>query len=155
MGTPFNNIFEIFRMMTESYKLDIVLKEDEEVFYEILKNFLIIGLPEFKDCLQSLEYEAVEEVVDEETVTRYYFIETLDDDVEMIISKIMTARWFRRNVQDLTSLQDSLSKREFAKFSMAESLKQKSAYLNDMISEYKADIKNYNFEHLDELEGWS
>ena len=155
MGTPFSNIFDIFRTITADYRLDAILKTDEEVFYGILKQMLIVGLPEFGDCFKLLEYTIQEETKDDlEVVTRYYFVETLDNDEQMIIGKIMTEKWFLRKIQDLSALQDSLGKREFSKTSMSDELKQKSAYRKELISEYMADIKNYLYKHLDELEGW-
>ena len=150
MGTPFTEIYEIFRTITEDYKLDNIYVEDQDAFKEILKSFLTTALPEFIDCLQSLEYEAV--VEDEKT--NYYFIETLTSDVKMILSKIMTEKWFLRDVQDLTALQSSLGKREFSKDPRAEVLRRKSDYRDNLISEYQADIKNYYFRHLEELAGW-
>ena len=154
MGTPFSDIFEYFRVVTADYRLDNIKAKDEEKFYTILRSFMTVGLPEF-DCLKSLAYTSQEEVQDDgETVTRYYFVETLDDLEVMIISKIMAGVWFKRKIQDVRALEPYMSQKEFKKESVNENLKQKTNYFNDLISDYMADIRNYNGRHRNELEGW-
>ena len=154
MGTPFSDIFEYFRVVTEDYRLDKIKAQDEERFYTILKSYMLIGLPEF-DCLKALEYTSQTETqTDGEIVTRYYFVETLDSLEVMIISKIMAGVWFKRKIQDIRALEPCMSQKEFKKESASEGLKQKSNYFNDLIADYMADIRNYYSRNRDTLEGW-
>lgn len=154
MGTPFSDIFEYFRVVTEDYRLDNIKAKDEEKFYTILRSFMTVGLPEF-DCLKSLAYTSQNETQDDgEIVTRYYFIETLDSLEVMIISKIMAGVWFRRKVNDVRALEPYMSQKEFKKESVNENLKQKKEYLKELIVDYMGDIRNYYSRNRDTLEGW-
>lgn len=153
MGTPFSDIFEYFRVVTEDYKLDKIKTTDEEAFYTILKSYMLVGLPEF-DCLKSLAYISQEETQGLETVTRYYFVETLDSLEIMIISKIMAGVWFKRKIQDIRAFEPYMSQKEFKKESASEGLKQKSNYFKDLIADYMADIRNYYGRNIDTLDGW-
>ena len=153
MGTPFSDIFEYFRVVTEDYKLDKIKSTDEEAFYTILKSYMLVGLPEF-DCLKSLSYISQEETQGLETVTRYYFVETLDSLEIMIISKIMAGVWFKRKIQDIRAFEPYMSQKEFKKESASEGLKQKSNYFKDLISDYMADIRNYYGRNINTLDGW-
>lgn len=154
MGTPFSDIFEYFSVVTEDYRLDKIQVQDEERFYTILKSYMLVGIPEF-DCLKSLAYTSQEETQEDgEVIVRYYFVETLDSDEIMIISKLMASVWFKRKIQDVRALEPYMSQKEFKKESANENLKQKKEYFKELVADYMADIRNYYGKHRNELEGW-
>ena len=153
MGTPFSDVFEMFRVVCTDYKLDSIKKIDEEAFYTILKSIMLTGLPQF-DCLKSLAYVSQEEIIDGETVTRYYFVEVLDIDEIMIISKITAETWFRGKILDTRAFQPFMSQREFKKESVNENLKRKEDYQKFLITDYMGDIRTYYNKHTSSLDFW-
>ena len=150
MGTPFSDVFEMFRVVCTDYKLDSIKKIDEEAFYTILKSIMLTGLPQF-DCLKSLAYVSQEEIIGGETVTRYYFVEVLDTDEIMIISKITAETWFRGKILDTRAFQPFMSQREFKKESVNENLKRKEDYQKFLITDYMGDIRTYYNKHTSSL----
>ena len=153
MGTPFSDVFEMFRVVCTDYKLDSIKKIDEEAFYTILKSIMLTGLPQF-DCLKSLAYVSQEEIIGGETVTRYYFVEVLDIDEIMIISKITAETWFRGKILDTRAFQPFMSQREFKKESVNENLKRKEDYQKFLITDYMGDIRTYYNKHTSSLDFW-
>ena len=153
MGTPFSDVFEMFRVVCTDYKLDSIKKIDEEAFYTILKSIMLTGLPQF-DCLKSLAYVSQEEIIDGEAVTRYYFVEILDTDEIMIISKITAETWFRGKILDTRAFQPFMSQREFKKESVNENLKRKEDYQKFLITDYMGDIRTYYNKHTSSLDFW-
>ena len=153
MGTPFSDVFEMFRVVCSDYKLDSIKKIDEEAFYTILKSIMLTGLPQF-DCLKSIAYVSQEETIGGETVTRYYFVEVLDTDEIMIISKITAETWFRGKILDTRAFQPFMSQREFKKESVNENLKRKEDYQKFLITDYMGDIRTYYNKHTSSLDFW-
>ena len=70
MGTPFTDIYGYMLTIAEDYELKDLANIDEEEFYELLKGFVITGIPDF-DSYTSLAYITQEETHETETVTRY------------------------------------------------------------------------------------
>ena len=131
--------------VVEDYELNGLANIDEEEFYEFLKGFVITGIPDF-DSYTSLAYTSQEEIHRTETVTRYYFVETLTPTEFKIIGKITTAQYFKKKVQNVLAYEPWMSQKEFKKESTAMNFKQKHAWYNDLVSDYMADIRNYRFD---------
>lgn len=154
MGTPFETVFDYFCMAVEDYRLDKIRAIDSERFYTRLRGLLTVGIPTF-ECLKSLAYTSQEETQpDGEVVVRYYFIDTLDSDEIMIISKIMIEKWFERDVNDIRAYGNYMSQKEFKKESANDGLKVKDNRLKSIVSDYMAEIRNYYSRHRSELDGW-
>lgn len=47
-----------------------------------------------------------------------------------------------------------MSQREFKKEATAPAMKENDSWYNNLVSEYMADISNYNMKHLDQLDYW-
>ena len=146
MGTSFTDIYGYLLTVVEDYELNDIANIDEEEFYNFLKAFVITGIPDF-DSYTSLAYTSQEEVqTDGETVTRYYFVETLSPTEIKIIGKISTAQYFKRKVQNVLAYEQFMSQREFKKESASMGFKEKHKWYNDLVSDYMADIRNYRFD---------
>ena len=150
MGTPFTDIYGYMLTIVEDYELKDLAIIDEEEFYALLRGFVITGLPDF-DSYTSLAYTTQEETQGTETVTRYYFVETLTPTEFKIIGKIMTAQYFKKKVQNVLAYEQFLSQKEFKKESSAMGFKEKHKWYGDLVSDYMADIRNYRFDD-DQLE---
>ena len=114
MGTPFTDIYGYLLTVVEDYRLNNLAQTDEEEFYKFLKGFLITGIPDF-DSYTSLAYTEEEEIIGLETVTRYYFVETLTPTEIKILGKISTSQYFKRKIQDVLAYEPWMSQKEFKK----------------------------------------
>ena len=145
MGTPFTDIYGYMLTIVEDYELKDLANIDEEEFYDFLKGFVITGIPDF-DSYTSLAYIAQEETQGTETVTRYYFAETLTPTEFKIIGKITTAQYFKKKVQNVLAYESFMNQKEFKKESASMNFKEKHKWYNDLVSDYYADIRNYRFD---------
>jgi len=145
MGTPFTDIYGYMLTIVEDYELKDLANIDEEEFYDFLKGFVITGIPDF-DSYTSLAYIAQEETQGTETVTRYYFVETLTPTEFKIIGKITTAQYFKKKVQNVLAYEPFMNQKEFKKESASMNFKEKHKWYNDLVSDYYADIRNYRFD---------
>lgn len=151
MGTLFEEIYDYSLSVINDYKLNELAKKDYEAFLLYWETILINVIPEFDGCLKSLEYEYVEIQVNEDKKRIPVFIETLENKEKSILGKLMVICWFTGKIQDVTQFQGSLSTREFKKFSEANNLKQKSVYLDGLITKCEQEITDYQLRHLTEL----
>lgn len=145
MGTPFTDIYGYMLTIVEDYELKDLANIDEEEFYNFLKGFVITGIPDF-DSYTSLAYITQEETQGIETVTRYYFVETLTPTEFKIIGKITTAQYFKKKVQNVLAYESFMNQKEFKKESASMNFKEKHKWYNDLVSDYYADIRNYRFD---------
>ena len=145
MGTPFTDIYGYMLTIVEDYELKDLAIIDEEEFYALLRGFVITGLPDF-DSYTSLAYITQEETQGTETVTRYYFVETLTPTEFKIIGKITTAQYFKKKVQNVLAYEPFMNQKEFKKESASMNFKEKHKWYNDLVSDYYADIRNYRFD---------
>lgn len=145
MGTPFTDIYGYMLTIVEDYELKDLANIDEEEFYNFLKGFVITGIPDF-DSYTSLAYITQEETQGTETVTRYYFVETLTPTEFKIIGKITTAQYFKKKVQNVLAYESFMNQKEFKKESASMNFKEKHKWYNDLVSDYYADIRNYRFD---------
>ena len=145
MGTPFTDIYGYMLTIVEDYELKDLANIDEEEFYDFLKGFVITGIPDF-DSYTSLAYITQEETQGTETVTRYYFVETLTPTEFKIIGKITTAQYFKKKVQNVLAYESFMNQKEFKKESASMNFKEKHKWYNDLVSDYYADIRNYRFD---------
>lgn len=145
MGTPFTDIYGYMLTIVEDYELKDLANIDEEEFYDFLKGFVITGIPDF-DSYTSLAYITQEETQGAETVTRYYFVETLTPTEFKIIGKITTAQYFKKKVQNVLAYESFMNQKEFKKESASMNFKEKHKWYNDLVSDYYADIRNYRFD---------
>lgn len=158
MGTTFEEIFEDWMLpIINDYKLDKLYITDKNIVFEFLKGFLKNGLTDF-DCIKPLTYhtEKIYEIIDKKEVEKYItvFDYELDDEEKKIISEIAVAKYFKRLIQDVKARRPYMSQREFKKDSLAPIMKQNDAWYKDLVSEYQADIYNYNMKHLNEFDYW-
>lgn len=156
MGTTFVEIYEDWMLpVINNYKLDNLYKIDKNVLFEFLRVFLKNGLSDF-DSVTPLTYHK-ETVIDEDTNEEYdiyVFDNELDNDEKKIISEIAVSLYWKRQIQDIKARMPYMNQREFKKEATAPIMKQNDLWYNNLVSEYVADIANYNLKHLSQLPFW-
>lgn len=148
--TTFDEIYDWMLPIINDYKLDKLYVKDKKVLFEFLKGFLTHGLSDF-DCIKPLTFH---EETDEDDNTIYVFDNELDSDEKKIIAEIAVSKYFKRIIQDVKARMPYMSQREFKKETTAPAMKENDSWYNNLVSEYMADISNYNMKHLDQLDYW-
>jgi hypothetical protein len=139
MSTPFTDINELFLTVIQDYRLNLLYNQSETDFNDYLEGFLILAIPEFDNCVKSLDYDNVNKC----------FYESLDIKEKSILSKLMVLKWWEREINNTTQINLHLNDREFKHYAEGENLKQKSERANQLREIVKQDMVDYGFKHVD------
>lgn len=151
--TYFSEVYDYSLITIKDYKLDKLAKEDYDSFLLYLESILIRAIPKFDGCLNSLEYEYIEEENENGEIKRVpVFKSDLTIKEKSILADLMIITWFTSKVQDVTQFQGSLNTREFKKFSESNNLKQKNIYLMQLKEEFEQEITDYQNNNLSNIE---
>ena len=154
--TAFTDIYDRALVVMQDYKLDNLANTNYDAFLIFMKGLLTNGIPFFNCCLNSLDYEDVEEQEinqngEEVTVTNTYFIADLTRKEISILAMCLVYEWFKRDVNDAAQFRQKLSTRDFKTESSYQSLQKRSEYLDKMKEQIVQEIQNYQVDHMDEL----
>ena len=142
MATDFTDIYDLFLMNIQDYKLNNLYATSTPNFETYLKGFLIRAIPNFKNCKTGLDYSGNSFTVDK-TLTE-----------KLILSNLMVQEWFLKEVHNVTQFNILLSDTDFKRYAEANNLKSKADYSNmlrEKISQLQTD---YGLENVD-WEAWS
>jgi len=141
MATNFDDIIDNMLVTIRDYKLDNLYELEPTLFYQILENYMIRGIPKFRECLKSLEY-------DKEA-------RTFDSDFDIyeisIIADWGVIAWYTAELQDVLEFKEPLSDSDFKRYSTGQNLRPRQDYLNALREKVKQDSVDYNVAHLSEL----
>ena len=154
--TAFTDVYDRALVVMQDYKLDNLAQTNYDAFLIFMKGLLQNGIPFFNCCLNSLEYQDVEEQeIDNEgqeiTVTNTYFVNDLTNKEISILAMCIVYEWFKRDVNDAAQYRQKLSTRDFKTESSYQSLQKRSEYLDKMKEQICQEIQNYQVDHMDEL----
>jgi hypothetical protein len=149
--TAFTDIYDRALVTMQDYSLDKLAQVDYDAFLLFMKSLLKSGIPFFNCCLNSLEYQDVEEIEDGALVTNTCFIADLTDKEQSILAMCLVYEWFKRDVNDARQYRQKLSTRDFKTESSYQSLQKRSEYLDKMKEQICQEIQNYQVDHMDEL----
>lgn len=141
MATNFDVILDNMLITIRDYKLDNLYELEPTLFYQVLENYMIRGVPKFKECLKSLEYD---------TTTRT-FVSDLDMYEVDILSSWGVISWYTAELQDVLEFKEPLSDSDFKRYSTGQNLRPRQDYLNGLREKVKQDSVDYNITHLSEL----
>lgn len=141
MATNFDVILDNMLITIRDYKLDNLYELEPTLFYQVLENYMIRGVPKFKECLKSLAYD---------TTTRT-FVSDLDMYEVDILSSWGVISWYTAELQDVLEFKEPLSDSDFKRYSTGQNLRPRQDYLNGLREKVKQDSVDYNVTHLSEL----
>lgn len=133
MGTSFETIYDRALITIVDYHLDKVAQQDYNAFLIYLQGILVLSVPYFDQCMQSLNYD---------TNTRTFESELTEKEIN-ILAEIMVYIWFSGKTQDVSQFEGKLTNREFKTHSAEQGLKAKMQYLNGLREKYRQDISDY------------
>ena len=134
MGTSFETVYDRALITIQDYHLDNVAKNNYNAFVEYLEGMLIMSVPYFDKCMQSLDYD----------LTSKTFNSTLTNKEINILAEIMVTTWFTSKVQDVVQYELKLTNREFKTFSESQNFKVKMQYLDELREKYSQDVNQYS-----------
>ena len=155
--TSFESIYDLFMTTTVTdYRLNNLYSKDKEAFYDFLRAFLTKSVFQFSDDLiNSLEFISREEVENEVSVTRYYFVNDLLPLEKSILCDALVIHWYEKNTEDILEISSRLGTKDGKENNNRSNLKEKNIRIRELYSAIYADIRNLQMNNLDKLEGWS
>lgn len=154
--TSFEEIYDLFMVTSVSdYRLNNLYKNDKEAFFDFLRGFLTKSAFKYSDeLIHKLDFISQEETIDEETVTKYYFINDLLPLEKTILVDSMVIHWYEKNTEDILEISSRLGTKDAKENNNRSNLKEKNIRIRELYSALYADIRNLQLQNLDALEGW-
>ena len=143
MSTSISEIFDLFMLTVNDYRLNHLFDSSEEDFENYLSGFLEFAIVEFSICDQDLNYD---------TITKT-FSDTLTRENKVILATLMTKYWLTKLVNDITQLNLHITDRDFKVASESMNLREKSIYLNNVKETCSQMLIDYAYKHND-WTGW-
>lgn len=141
MGTAFSDIYDLFFLMVDDYRLTESYNDPLLGVEGLLEGWLVLSVAQFDICNQSLAYD------DEEK----QFTENLTIQNQSILAKMMNILWLKKLVQDVTQMNLHITDREFKIFAEANNLEKKNDFyqvsreeLSQMLVEYGLKNNKWN-----------
>lgn len=157
MGTSFESLYDYLVAVTiEDYRLADLSKIDFESFQTFMRGFLTKATMEVSNKIfSSLEYVSQEELVKDQKVTRYYFVDELEPLEQLILIKFMAIYWYEKATDDIIAISARLGTKDAKDNNNQSDLKTKNARIKELRSDVYADIRDLQMEHLSELVGFN
>lgn len=157
MTTPYEDIFDLFMMQVEDYRLvelfqsETPEEEDEEAPPEeepappnplsvYLTGFLILAISEFPTCTQDLSNR------DDEAME---FLFDMSEINKKILSKLMVKEWLGKELKDILQMRWNITDHDFKHYSEAQNTKSKSDVLEILREECSQMIMEYDIRNND------
>ena len=154
--TAFTKIYDRALTTMQDYKLDKLAEINYDAFLLFMKSLLESGIPFFTCCLNSLEYQDIQETEidangNEVDVINTYFNADLTFKEQSILAMCLVYEWFKRDVNDAQQFRQKLSTRDFKTESSYQSLQKRSEHLDKMKEQICQEIQNYQVDNMDAL----
>ena len=118
MTTNYNEIYDLFMLKVKDWKLETLFNTSPDDFETVLHGWMVIALPTFDNCDQSLVRNDTTETFDA----------TLSEKNKNFIASLMVEKWLEREVQDIRQMGLHITDRDFKHYSEAQNLKEKSEH---------------------------
>lgn len=133
MGTPFGTVIDRALITIKDFGLNKLFDTDNDRFENILKSYLIKAIPQFTQCMKSLNYD---EMIEE-------FDETLNQSEINILADYTVIVWYESNLQDVLEFKEALQDKEFKRYSTGQNLNPRQEYLTTLYTRVKQEGQNY------------
>lgn len=140
--TPFDKVIDLALVTVDDYKLVKLYNQDETAFKKWCDGFLISAVPNFFQCRQSLDYDAVNrEFVSDLTTTEI-----------SILADLWVIEWFDRETQNSAKINALLqTSGGFKTHAASQNLKEKGVYLDGLREKVYQKITDYQLQDLDSI----
>lgn len=139
MATSFDVIEDMGLGQIDDYTLTKLYNTDFNKFQKFCDGMMIVAIPFFKDCRQSLEYD----------LEAREFVNDLTSEEIAILSDFWMIQWFGKKVNNSSQFQAKLqNSSSFRNFSEAQNLKEKTSWLDRLRERVYQRITDYQIGDL-------
>ena len=139
MPTPFDSVEDLALIAIRDYKIDKLYNHSIEQFQQYLDGFLLMAIPNFRNCRQSLDYD----------IEQRQFNADLSSMEQSILADLWVIEWFNKETNDATQIQNKLQVASaFTSHSASQNLKEKSTYLDKLREGVDLKITQYQLQAL-------
>lgn len=137
--TDFDEVIDLALVVVNDYRLTKLWNQSEEEFKTYVDGFLLSAIPNFKQCKQSLEYNATDRT----------FNVNLTSSEKSILANLWVIQWYSRDNQTYALYRQHLQNSgSFKNHSEAQNLKENSTYADKLREEVDRQIVAYQLEDL-------
>ena len=153
MRVTFKDVLDrCYTTLFTDYKLDNLIKIDEQAFYTFLSGFLVNSIDMFDGCLTDLSYHQEIEIDNNgKEVVSYVFDNELTSKEVYILCLGVSLGWYKKAMDDVTQFKLHLSTKNFKSYSEQQNLQRRLERLGAMEEEFSEAIQQYQLNNLDKL----
>lgn len=140
MGTTFEEIYDLAKIIITDYRLDSLYQQSQEQFMKYFKGLLVSGMSEFIDnSLTDLSY------------TDDAFNNVLSVQEKSILAYTIVLRWYESIQNDVLALRSKLTSRQFKQVDISSSMKQRQENIDKIVEKINDMIVRYQLSNYDKL----
>lgn len=140
MGTTFEEIYDLAKIVITDYRLDSLYQQSREQFMKYFKGLLVSGMSEFIDnSLTDLSY------------TDDAFNNVLSVQEKSILAYTIVLRWYESIQNDVLALRSKLTSRQFKQVDISSSMKQRQENIDKLVEKINDMIVRYQLSNYDKL----
>lgn len=140
MGTTFEEIYDLAKIIITDYRLDSLYQQSQEQFMKYFKGLLVSGMSEFIDnSLTDLSY------------TGDAFNNVLSVQEKSILAYTIVLRWYESIQNDVLALRSKLTSRQFKQVDISSSMKQRQENIDKLVEKINDMIVRYQLSNYDKL----
>lgn len=140
MGTTFEEIYDLAKIIITDYRLDSLYQQSQEQFMKYFKGLLVSGMSEFIDnSLTDLSY------------TDDAFNNVLSVQEKSILAYTIVLRWYESIQNDVLALRPKLTSRQFKQVDISSSMKQRQENIDKLVEKINDMIVRYQLSNYDKL----
>lgn len=140
MGTTFEEIYDLAKIIITDYRLDSLYQQSQEQFMKYFKGLLVSGMSEFIDnSLTDLSY------------TDDTFNNVLSVQEKSILAYTIVLRWYESIQNDVLALRSKLTSRQFKQVDISSSMKQRQENIDKLVEKINDMIVRYQLSNYDKL----
>ena len=140
MGTTFEEIYDLAKIIITDYRLDSLYQQSQEQFMQYFKGLLVSGMSEFIDnSLTDLSY------------TDNAFDNVLSVQEKSILAYTIVLRWYESIQNDVLALRSKLTSRQFKQVDISSSMKQRQENIDKLVEKINDMIVRYQLSNYDKI----
>lgn len=139
MATDYSDVYDLFLQRVKDWKLDALYTSNPNTFEIYLQGFLVLSIPLFYECDQSLERND----------TTKQFTEDLSDANKEILSLFMVLKWFEKETQNITQFTMALQDKDFKRYAESNNLRSKEEWMIFIEEQKDQRILEYSWNNPD------
>lgn len=140
MGTTFEEIYDLAKIIIADYRLDSLYQQSQEQFMKYFKGLLVSGMSEFIDnSLTDLSY------------TDDAFNNVLSVQEKSILAYTIVLRWYESIQNDVLALRSKLTSRQFKQVDISSSMKQRQENIDKLVEKINDMIVRYQLSNYDKI----